>query len=189
MSFFYRQSPRYRTDIWVGRYLAHPLSAWVHPLLALALIVLLMRSPTVALNGWVFGAIAVVPGVWLFIATMIWGAGLMAKFTGSQLFDAHPLTWRQLIVCRELIAAIALSGLWWAGISWSQAQPFDDADFSACVSRLNDGGKTALAALAQDDMTTREFNAACAKALAANHPRPPAPANLEELKRQYGTGL
>lgn len=186
MSFFYRQSPRYRTDIWIGRYLAHPFSAWVHPLLAIALIALLTHRPSVPLDGWVFGAIAVVPGIWLFIATMIWFFSITAKYMDSPLFGAQMQTWRQLMMCRELIAALALSGIWWAGASWTQAQPFDEADFVACVSRLDGSGKTALAALAQDDMTTRDFNAACAKALAANHPRPPVPANLAELKSQYG---
>jgi hypothetical protein len=171
----------YRQDSWIGRYCAHPLTAWTHLLAAAGMVVLLQQSPAVDI-GWAWLLFFLVPGVWLFITGMFFGMRAMArllKHPAAEFLSNGESGWAGLLLSRESASFFMMFVLLWFILAWQQARPFDQEDFRRCARGLEPAAQVVLADKAKTGMPRTEFWTACAQARRANAPKP---SSLEELQ-------
>lgn len=177
----FKQSPFYRTDIWVGRYCGSPLAAWTHLLAALGMAAFLYLSPEVRL-GWYGALFLLVPGCWLFMTGIFFALRVTVKFVRRDLdsvFSGGGSGLSGLFMTRECVSFFMMMVLLVLSVSAVPAVQFDDADFRQCVATLDPAAQRVLARNAKSDMPRHEFWRACAAARKDNAARP---ASLEELQ-------
>lgn len=182
----FKKSPFYRDDNWLGRYCAHPLTAWSHILAGIGMLVLLISKPSMDLRGWGW-AFLLVPGVWIFMSAMFFMVWATAKSLGlhesaSQLID-NSLSWKNRIFSRECAAFILFCTLMAVGINHNLeirgSSSFDKTDFTRCVQLLEPTGQAILAEKATEGMARDKFWDICYTAAKSNEAKP---ATFQELK-------
>lgn len=182
----FSKSKLYRDDLWIGRYLAHPLAAWTHIPAGVALTVLLASNPGLDFGGWGW-LFALVPGVWLFLSGIMFATWMMALGLGmpvtAALFADGYERWQNYLLSRGAAAlpvVALLSGFAFSHTAnISRAAPFDQEDFGKCVAILEPLSQVALAKNASVGMSRTKFWEVCRNARALNGPKPKS---LEELK-------
>jgi hypothetical protein len=185
-----RPSTLFRKDLAIARVIASPLVAVPHLVLAVVIAIWVNVDPTSPLSNGFWLWAALLPGLWLFICTLLYAMLLTLKWAGADIGTmvcGDVATWRSLIFRREGVAAIALLALVQAGITSHQHQPFDQDDFLSCTQGLQEPGLIRLAHSLTIPMTRQDFRSACWDAYSIPLTHEPKPATADELRKVYAS--
>ncbi len=111
----FKHSALFRKDDWFPRLCGHPLVAAVNLLLSVGVFGLLCAQPQQHWGWPASVALLLVPGAWLFIASVVYGFVIGAKLLGmpsfGDLYRNLDSSWRSLLWRREGLAVIAMLSL------------------------------------------------------------------------------
>jgi len=176
----------YRDDIWIGRYVAHPLTAWTHLLAGAGMLALLHKSPAPDI-GWYWLLFLAVPGVWLFMTSMLFLMAIMIRWMQpdkeSPVLASTQLSWPKMLFRREALSAIITLAMVPATLNWHFDRPFDREDFRQCVSTLDLAGQVKLVATVTPETSRHAFRRACYDARPTREAGP-LPTDLSELQQK-----